>query len=70
MVSEDHFHLVIKFYTLNYICSHIVPGSKCPHGLNQTDGRKYSHGLACRYAHASKNPSTPLPCQFVTDLAL
>ena len=54
MVSEDHFHLVIKFYTLNYICSHIVPGSECPHGLNQTDGRKYSHGLACRYAHASK----------------
>ena len=54
-VSEDHFNLVIEFYTLNYICSHVFPGSKCPHGLNQTDGRKYSHGLACRFAHASKN---------------
>ena len=53
-VSEDHLNLVIEFYTLNYMCSNIFSGSKCPHGLNQTDGRKYSQGLACRYAHASK----------------
>ena len=56
-VSEDRFNLVIEFYTLNYICSQIFPGSKCPHGLNQTDGRKYSQGLACRYAHASNKTS-------------
>ena len=28
--SEDHYNLLIEFYSLNCICSYILPVSKCP----------------------------------------